>query len=183
MRDHRPESKSLMSSPSAIAPVLSERRPAGLAIRLAAMTYEAVLLFGVVFIVTYAVLTLARWTYPMAGSRRAILQALLFVTLGVYFVYQWSKTGQTLAMKSWHLRLLDEKGRPPSVTIAALRYVLAWHFFIPGAIWIALFGGQGVLDTVVCAGGVAAFLLPALVDSKKRLLHDRLTATRIVRES
>jgi len=171
-----------MSSPSAIASVRSERRPAGLAIRLAALTYEAVLLFGVVFIVTYAVLTLARWTYPMSGVQRAILQVMLFVTLGVYFVYQWSRTGQTLAMKSWHLRLLDESGRPPSVAIAALRYVLAWHLFIPGAIWVALFGGNVALDAVVGAAGVAALLLPALIDSKKRLLHDRLTSTRIFRE-
>jgi uncharacterized RDD family membrane protein YckC len=171
-----------MSSPSAVAPALPERRPAGLAIRLAAMAYEAVLLFGVVFIVTYAALTLARWTYPMSGVQRSVLQALLFVTLGLYFVYQWSRTGQTLAMKSWHLRLLDENGRPPSLTIAALRYVLAWHLLIPGVFWVALFGGHGALDALICAVGFAALLLPALLDPKKRLLHDHLTSTRIVRE-
>ena len=159
-----------------------ERRPAGLAIRLAAMTYESVLLFGVIFVVTYAMLAVARWTYPMAGFQRAILQAVLFVTLGLYFVYQWSRTGQTLAMKSWHLRLLDSAGRPPGIATAIARYVLAWHLVLPGAIWIALFGGNGALDALVTVLGFAALLALALLDEQRRLLHDRLSATRIVRE-
>ncbi|HTT12001.1 MAG TPA: RDD family protein [Burkholderiaceae bacterium] len=171
-----------MSTPRVNSPEGSENRPAGLAIRLAAMTYEAVLLFGVAFVVTYAVLALARWTYPMSGTQRAILQALLFVTLGIYFVYQWGRSGQTLAMKSWHLRLLDKRGRPPGLATAVLRYVLAWHLLIPGAIWVALFGGHGLLGAVACTVGFVALLMPALADSKRRLLHDRLTSTRIVRE-
>jgi uncharacterized RDD family membrane protein YckC len=158
------------------------RRPAGLAIRLAAMTYESVLLFGVIFVVTYLVLAVARWTYPMAGFQRAILQAVLFFTLGLYFVYQWSRTGQTLAMKSWHLRVLDGAGRPPGIATAIARYVLAWHLLLPGAIWIALFGGNGALDALITVLGFGALLATALLDDQRRLLHDRLSATRIVRE-
>jgi uncharacterized RDD family membrane protein YckC len=165
--------------PAAVAP---ERRPAALAIRLAAMTYESVLLFGVIFVVTYAVLSLARWTYPMAGLQRTILQAVLFFTLGLYFVYQWSRTGQTLAMKSWHLRLVDGSGRPPGIATAIARYILAWHLALPGVIWVALFGGNGVLDALVTVLGFAALLALALLDDQRRLLHDRFSATRIVRE-
>jgi uncharacterized RDD family membrane protein YckC len=160
----------------------SERRPAGLLIRLAAMTYEGVLLFGVVFVVAYAVLALARWTYPLESLQRAVLQTILFFALGLYFTYQWSKTGQTLAMKSWHLRLVDKTGRPPPRATAALRYVLAWHLFLPGAIWIVFFGGRGMVDAVVSALGVVVLLVPALFDVDGRLLHDRLSSTRIVRE-
>jgi len=171
-------------NPTAAIPAAStpERRPAGLAIRLAAMTYESVLLFGVIFVVTYAVLAVARWTYPMPAYQRVTLQAVLFVTLGLYFVYQWSRTGQTLAMKSWHLRLLDDTGRPPSIATATVRYVVAWHLVLPGAIWIALFGGNGALDALVAVLGAAALLALALLDDQRRLLHDRLSATRIVRE-
>lgn len=164
------------------APAAPERRPAGLAIRLAAMTYESVLLFGVIFVVTYAVLAVARWTYPMAGLQRAVLQAVLFFTLGLYFVYQWTGTGQTLAMKSWHLRLLDRAGRPPGIATAIARYVLAWHLVLPGVVWIALFGGNGAVDALVTLLGFAALFALALFDDQRRLLHDRLSATRIVRE-
>jgi uncharacterized RDD family membrane protein YckC len=171
-------------NPTAAIPAASalERRPAGLAIRLAALTYESVLLFGVIFVVTYAVLAGARWTYPMPGYQRAILQAVLFVTLGLYFVHQWSRTGQTLAMKSWHLRLLDDAGQPPGIAAAIVRYVLAWHLVLPGAIWYALLGGNMALDALVSTLGFVALLAMALLDDQRRLLHDRLSATRIVRE-
>ena len=35
----------------------------------------------------------------------------MFVVLGIYFVWFWSR-GQTLAMKTWHIRLVDAQGRP-----------------------------------------------------------------------
>jgi uncharacterized RDD family membrane protein YckC len=146
------------------------------------MTYESVLLFGVVFVVAYAVVALARWTYPLSAFQRAALQAILFLVLGLYFIHQWSRSGQTLAMKSWHLRLVDGSGQPPRRLVAALRYVLAWHLFLPGAIWFALFGGHTSVDALVSALGVIALLLPAFFDAQHRLLHDRLSATRIVRE-
>ncbi len=44
-------------------------------------------------------------------SRRHLLQAFLFVVFGVYFVWFWSK-GQTLAMKTWGIRVVDRLGRP-----------------------------------------------------------------------
>jgi uncharacterized RDD family membrane protein YckC len=153
-----------------------------LLIRMAAMTYEAVLLFGVVFVVAYAVLAVARWTYPLPPGPRTALQLILFTAVGVYFIYQWTRTGQTLAMKSWHLRLIGPRGEPPSVKAAALRYVLAWHLFLPGAAWIAIAGFRGPLDLLVFAAGFGLFLVPAFFDRERRLLHDRLSATRVIRE-
>lgn len=163
-------------------PPATEPRSAGLLIRLAAMTYEAVLLFGVVFVVAYAVLAAARWTYPLAAGPRTALQLILFAAVGIYFIYQWTRTGQTLAMKSWHLRLINRRGKPPSVKAAALRYVLAWHLFLPGVLWTAVAGVRGPLDLLAFALGFGAFLVPAFFDAERRLLHDRLSATRIIRE-
>jgi uncharacterized RDD family membrane protein YckC len=159
-----------------------EPRPAGMLLRLAAMTYEGVLLFGVVFVVAYAVLALARWTYPLAGAQRVVLQAILFVTLGAYFVYQWTRTGQTLAMKSWHLRLVDSKGRPPSVGRAIGRYLAAWHLFVPGALYAAFFGGNPTFDLAALAASLGLLLLPGVFDPRRRLLHDRLSQTFVMRE-
>jgi uncharacterized RDD family membrane protein YckC len=170
------------TSRAASLPGTCERRPAGLLIRFAAMTYDGVLLFGVVFVATYAVLALARWSYPLSSFQRVSLQAILFVVLGLYFTYQWSRTGQTLAMKSWHLRLIDGSGRPPGRVIAAVRYVLAWHLVLPGAIWVAFFGGRGLIDALVTALGFVLLLIPACFDVQHRLLHDRISATCIVRE-
>lgn len=162
---------------------VSEPRPAGALIRLAALTYEGVLLFGVVFIFTYALLAVAHWTYPLAGSQRAVLQGVLFFVLGAYFTYQWSRTGQTLAMKSWHLRVVGPGGKPPGARRAALRYLFAWHLVLPGALWTACCGTDGAVDAFVFALGFAGlFFIPPLIDCQRRLLHDRLAATRVVQE-
>jgi uncharacterized RDD family membrane protein YckC len=145
------------------------------------MAYEGVLLFGVVFVVSYAVLALAQWTYPLTDARRAILQAVLFVTLGAYFVYQWSRTGQTLAMKSWHLRLVDRTGAPPSPGRAIGRYVAAWHLWVPGALFAA-FSSDAMLNLVALVAGFLLLMLPAALASRRRALHDALSQTFVVRE-
>jgi uncharacterized RDD family membrane protein YckC len=145
------------------------------------MVYEAVLLFGVVFIVSYALLALFQWKYPLPPGPRSVLQAVLFVAIGGYFVWCWSRSGQTLALKTWNLKVLAEDGAPPHVGRATLRYLLAWHLWLPGLVWVALFQAHALADLGALVLGFAALLLPALVDPQRRLLHDRWTGTRIVR--
>jgi hypothetical protein len=64
---------------------------------------------------------------------------------------------------------------------ATARYVLAWHLWIPGLAYIAVTGVDVVANLVALAAGFALLLLPAVADPQRRLLHDRWTATRVVR--
>lgn len=171
-------------TPTPAAALSAQRppQPAGVLLRLAAMTYEAVLLFGVLFIVSYAVLGLTRWTYPLADAQRWILQAILFVTLGAYFVYCWSRSGQTLAMKSWHLRVVANDGARLTLRRAVLRYLLAWQLFAPGLLLVAALR-PGVANALgLLAASVVAMLLLAYADPQRQLLHDRWLGTRVIRE-
>ncbi len=154
----------------------------GMPLRLAAMIYEALLLFGVAFIVGYAVLAASHWTHPLAAYQRWILQAVLFVAFGAYFVYCWTRSGQTLAMKSWRLRLVGRDGRPPSLRVAVIRYVLAWTLFLPGLAFVALVHTHALWDVLAFALGFAAMLLVSRTQPDRQLLHDRLLGTRVVRE-
>lgn len=165
-----------------VAPVPgSTQPPASLALRLAAMIYEAVLLFGVVFIVSYALLALFQWTYPLPPGPRSALQGVLFVAIGGYFVWCWSRSGQTLALKSWNLKVLADDGRPPRLGRAVARYLLAWHLWLPGLLWVALFPAHALADLAALVIGFGALLLAGLADPQRRLLHDRWSGTRIVR--
>jgi len=157
-------------------------RAPSLWLRFASMIYELVLLFGVVFIVSYALLSAARWTYPLAGAQRWGLQAVLFVAIGGYFAWCWSRGGQTLAMKSWGLRVVDVGGGPPSLGRAALRYVLAWHLFLPSFVLIALFQTDAIVALLIAFGGFCLMLGTAWLDPRRQLLHDRLLGTRVVRD-
>jgi uncharacterized RDD family membrane protein YckC len=162
-------------------PAADGLRPASLLLRVAAMVYEGVLLFGVAFAAGFALLTLAGWQGPLAGSRRLALQAALFGAIGLYFVWCWSRSGQTLALKTWKLRVIDAQGRPPSWPRALARYLLAWHLFAPGLLAIAVLQPPRVAGLLALALGFVVLLLPAGFDPQRRLLHDRWTATRIVR--
>ena len=87
--------------------------------RLAAFVYEGVLLFGVVMVpgLIYAVLT--RQTHALTGTRG--LQWSVFLVVGAYFIFCWSRSGQTLAMQTWRVRLVDQAGGRVSAWRATLR--------------------------------------------------------------
>ena len=105
--------------------------------RFACMMYEAVLLFGVVFLAGYLMDTLTQSRNALA--LRPLRQAWLFVAIGAYFVLCWRRRGQTLPMKTWNIRLVDRDGNPPSTARLILRYVLAWPLVLAGAavVWAA----------------------------------------------
>jgi len=130
---------------------------AGLRRRLASMLYESLLLLGVLaltFMVPLLILGIGT-QYTPSGS---ILWIYIFGVLGMYFLWYWRRGGQTLAMQTWKLRIVDVGGNPVSLGQGWLRYALAWPsilFFGVGLIW-------------------------ALIDRDRQFLHDRLAGTRIV---
>lgn len=145
------------------------------------MAYEAVLLFSVAFAVSYALLALMNWSYPLRPVPRAMLQTTLFATVGVYLAFCWTRTGQTLALKAWGLKVTRDDGGLLTRSSALVRYLLAWHLWLPGI------AAGAVLDLTMgwtlfaVALGFLLLLIPAVLDSKGRLLHDRWTGTRVIR--
>ena len=145
------------------------------------MIYEAVLVFAVVFAVSYALLATMQWSYPLPPAPRALLQGALFVAAGAYFVICWARTGQTLALKAWRLKVIDSDGRPPRSGRAIARYVLAWHLWLPGLAIAAALRLGAIWTFVALAVSFGLLLVPAVIDDRRRLLHDILTGTRVVR--
>lgn len=187
LRDDAPAHRDLAEQPGCADP--AARRPAaaepaspGILARLAVMTYEAVLLFGVAFMTGYALLALTGWTYPLQERQRWLLQGALFVVIGAYFVYCWVRVGQTLPMKSWRLRVVDRDGGLLSVPRAVLRYLLAWTLFAPGLLVAALAGSGGLASLLVLLAGLLVMLAAALLDPRRQLLHDRILGSRVIRE-
>ena len=105
------------------------------------MVYEAMLLFGVLFIATWLFSTLLQQRHAL--YLRDALQDWLFVVLAIYFCWFWTHGGQTLAMKTWHLRLLDRDDAPLRWRRALARYALCWLWFLPGLAAARYLGAQG----------------------------------------
>ena len=147
--------------------------------RLACFVYEGVLLFGVVMTAGWLFSTLTQQRHAL--DHRLGLQVFLFLVLGLYFGWFWSHGGQTVAMKTWHLRVVTRDGTPPTLARAVARYVASWLWFVPGlaAIWLAgLRGGAAVAG--VLTAGVIAYALLALLHPQRQFLHDAICGTRLV---
>jgi uncharacterized RDD family membrane protein YckC len=120
--------------------------------------YEGMLMFGVVFVAGYLFGTLSQTRHAL--DNRHGLQAFLFVVFGIYFTWFWAK-GQTLAMKTWNIRLVDTAGKPVTQARALLRYVLSWLWFLPALGAVSPFKLSGGETGVILVGWVAVWALPA----------------------
>jgi len=125
--------------------------------RLASMLYESLLLFGVAFFGTW-LFQFAAGTLVIDGWRLAMLQLFLVALFATYFLWCWLRGGQTLAMKTWRIRLVSKDGHRNLAPRAALLRFIAALLLVPtllGILW-------------------------ALVDRDRQFLHDRLAGTRLV---
>ena len=126
----------------------------GMLRRLASMLYESIVLFAIAFFATW-VFQFAAGTLRIEGWRLHLLQLLLLVVFAAYFLWCWLRGGQTLAMKTWRIRLVTKNGHarlPPKA--ALLRFVYAL-LLVPTLIGIAW----------------------AYVDRDRQFLHDRLAGS------
>ncbi len=147
--------------------------------RLLCLVYEGVLLFGVVMLagLVYGVVTQQR--HALAGSTG--LKAFLFVVLGLYFVYFWSRSGQTLAMLTWHIKLVGPHAAAVSPARAAARYLLCWLWFLPALALVHFSGLQGTGPTLaVVAAGVLAYAALARLRPDRQFWHDTVCQTRLI---
>ncbi|BBP05500.1 RDD family protein [Sulfuriferula plumbiphila] len=120
------------------------------------MIYESLLLLALLFIADYLFLALTH--NASSPLFKALLQAYLLLMMAGYFSWSWLR-GQTLAMKTWRIRVVNREGAALTLQQALLRFVLAM--------------------VLIPAFGIS--LIWALFDRDKQFLHDRLAGTRLVR--
>ena len=146
---------------------------------MAAFLYEGVLLFGVVFVAGYLYSTLTQQKHALEGQTG--LQLFVFAVLAAYFVTFWSRGGQTVAMRAWHVRLVTADGTPVTPLRALARYLLAWLWFAPALIAARTAGLHSAAQIfTLLFVGVIAYALLAFLHPQRQFLHDALCGTRLV---
>lgn len=145
---------------------------------MACWIYEGILLFGVVFLAGWLFSTLGQMRDAM-DARRTLLQAFLFVVFGIYFSWFWAK-GQTLAMKTWHIRVVDRAGRPLSQGRALLRYACSWLWFLPPIALLAPLNAGGATMAAALLAWVLVWALLSRLHPQRQFWHDALAGTRLV---
>ena len=148
------------SAPIEIDPTMAP----GLWRRLAAILYDSLLITGLLFLaMTLVVVVLGAvhgWEQfnPSELRRNPFYIAYLLAVPPAFFIWFWTRGGQTLGMRSWRIRVVTSNGGPLGITHALLRFLtalLSWAILGLGFLWV-------------------------LVDRKQLAWHDRLSSTRLV---
>jgi len=147
-----------------------QTRPAGVLRRLAALIYDSFLLFGILVVPLFLLTGLSERGQPGSLQTDAVVHELppiapwpvmltyeIVVVFGFY-CYFWLRSGQTLGMQAWRLRLDDLDGGRPSLRQCLLR---------------AVFG----VISLLCAGLGYWWIW---LDRDRRSWHDRVSHTRVV---
>ena len=159
-------------------PAALDLRAPPLARRMACWLYEGMLLFGVVF-TAGLVFSIVGQMRSGIDERQWLLKGFLFIVCGAYCTWSWSR-GQTLAMRTWHIHVVDRLGRPVTQLRAFLRYVYCWIWFLPPL--AALESRQFTVGqaAVLFVGWVAFWALLSLLHPQRQFWHDALAGTRLV---
>ncbi len=160
---------SLQTEPPSLVPSLKRR--------MACWIYEGVLLFGVVFITGYLFSTLSQTRNAL--DNRHPLQAFIFLVFGVYFIWFW-RHGQTLAMKTWKIRITNLSGTSISQREAITRYVLCWIWFVPPLAFSSFMGLDGLSALGIMIAWVVTWALSSKLNPTRQFWHDRWAKTQLI---
>lgn len=135
--------------------------PAHLGWRLLALVYDTLPNVAIWFAVSALVLMLkpGHTAFAPWSLGQGMLWLLCWAISGAYAVLAWRRTGQTLGMKPWRLRVVARDGTPAPVRTLAIRYAVA-------TVSLLAFG----LGFLWC-----------LADRERRALHDVVAGTLFVR--
>lgn len=128
----------------------------GLLRRLGGVLYESLAVIALWMLVSAIVTTV--FDNATHGFARWLLQGASLLTVSGYFLWCWTHGGQTLAMKTWRIRVLTKDG-------AALTFIQALRRLL-------------LVMAGLLAGGIGFWW--GLLDKDGQFLHDRLGGTRLI---
>jgi uncharacterized RDD family membrane protein YckC len=129
----------------------------GLLRRMAAISYDALLVAALLFLATVPFIAM-RGGEPVEIGDNSAYRIVLVLIIYAFFVGFWTRYGRTLGMQSWGLQLETIDGGKPTFATANTRFIAAiisWAPFGFGFLW-------------------------QLWDRDKLAWHDRISGTRLV---
>ena len=132
-------------------------KKSGLLRRFGAILYDTLLVLALLFLATIPFIAMRAGEPVDSGNNTAYQITLALVTFA-FFVTFWSRSGSTLGMLAWGLRVETSERQTPSIGQATVRFVAA------GLSWLPL--GLGFLWQ--------------LWDKDSLTWHDRISGTRLM---
>ena len=145
--------------------------------RMACWIYEGLLLFAVMFMAGYLFSTLSQTRHAL--DNRHGLQAFLFLIFGIYFTWFGHK-GQTLAMKTWRIRVVDTSGHALTQARALWRYCMSWVWFLPPLILVSGLSLSGAETLWLLLGWACVWAVLSRFQPEGQFWHDIWAGTRLI---
>ena len=104
--------------------------------RFGAIFYDSFLLLTVLFVASFIIVIPTR--IKPEDSFFFLFQVYIFIIAYVFFAWCWTRGGQTLGMRTWKMKLVNEDGSLVSWGSALLRFAIAiisWLVFGLGFLW------------------------------------------------
>jgi len=98
--------------------------PASLLKQLAAMVYDSLLIFAILFVAVGVIIL-----FNQAAVNPSLIYIFLVTVIFIFYGWFWNRSGQTLGMQVWKIQIVSEFGGYPSWTISFLRLVFAMFSF------------------------------------------------------
>ncbi len=174
---------------------------------MACWTYEGVLLFGVVFMASLVFTVVSQGVKSLLGlldtnhapssppldlanvgasssalpssPERELLQIWILSVVLVYFVFFWRK-GQTLAMKTWNLRVTTPSGQALSAQHALVRWVLSWVWFWPPLLVALPFELSWAARSAIGLAWIVFWAAVSLLHPRQQFWHDACAGTELI---
>ena len=102
--------------------IYSNSPPASLIKQLAAMVYDSLLIIAILFIATAIALA---FNGGNAIESSSAFNFYLVLLIFIFYSWFWNKSGQTLGMRVWKIRIVTEFGGNPAWPICFLRLAFA----------------------------------------------------------
>jgi uncharacterized RDD family membrane protein YckC len=159
--------------------------PGGILRRLAAGCYDG-LLVGALLMLTIGLATLI--TRPPGAHTtlepypdRLLYTVLALSVIVAYFGICWTRSGETLGMKAWGLRVVERRGALLAWPRVALRLMLALPLWLAPVAGLLLYMRHGMHGPIAALTALPLILSLAFAWRGGTSVHDRLSATRVLR--
>lgn len=143
--------------------------------------YDGLLILAVLFFAT--ALTLPITKGEIASGNNIYMSIYLFLVIYIFLGWFWTHGGQTLGMRAWKQKLIQQTGEAINWKQAFIRYITAlpaWLLFCIGLIlWIKPDFAVSITTIPGWAFTVAGFFW-VLFNSQNNNWRDKLSGTKII---
>jgi len=152
--------------------------------RVSCSLYEQLVLLGVLAI-AFLVPNLALGMLSGQSLPGWLTFVYLYTVLGIYFVWYWTRSGQTLAMQTWRIKLISTNGNALNRKRACWRYICGSLWIVPCILfqWIFQFQKWEIIEMMFFT---ALFIWPLSIyldpnDAPNRQsIPDRMAKTKLI---